>query len=212
MYYLGFMGARWFTWMTLRLTLFFSVTIIVVIIILLLFIRAGVRMSTCIVAQFLQQILMALQFFTSLVPRGGALYLQSMDVDRDGANVGLLNQCTLVMSSKEPNIIMLPIHFDHLQNNWQAPNVTKSTTTSYSASILTCWQVFFMTVDSGSGLWLTLWLCQYIGNLMSNGQTTVEQWTRKDLEGSGYGLIKVQSWHLPGGIEKNHKKLSQDNW
>jgi hypothetical protein len=27
-----------------------------------------------------------------------------------------------------------------------------------------------------------------------------------NFEGCGHGLIKVISWHLPGGIEENHRK------
>jgi hypothetical protein len=40
----------------------------------------------------------------------------------------------------------------------------------------------------------------------------INEWTGEDLEGSGHGLIKVLSWHLPGVTEENHKNLSRDSW
>jgi hypothetical protein len=32
----------------------------------------------------------------------------------------------------------------------------------------------------------------------------------KEYEGCGRGLIKMLSWHFPGGVEKTTKNLSQD--
>jgi hypothetical protein len=34
----------------------------------------------------------------------------------------------------------------------------------------------------------------------------------KDLEESGFDLINVIAWHIPGGTEENHKNLSQNIW
>lgn len=40
-----------------------------------------------------------------------------------------------------------------------------------------------------------------------NDRMTDKRCTGKGLEGSSSGLIKVMSWHLAGGTQRNHKTL-----
>jgi hypothetical protein len=53
--------------------------------------------------------------------------------------------------------------------------------------------------------------CQYLYCISSNDRMFGELWIRKDLEGSGRGLIEVLSQHFPGGPEENYENPSQDS-
>jgi hypothetical protein len=70
---------------------------------------------------------------------------------------------------------------------------------------------FYRTIEIAFSLWVTKRRFQYREYIASDGRVTDKWWIRKELEGSGPGLIEVLSWNLHGIIEGNHNNFSKNS-
>jgi hypothetical protein len=61
-----------------------------------------------------------------------------------------------------------------------------------------------LTQTSQHAVQYSVWHCQYWGYIASNEKD--DWWIEKDFKGSGRGLIKALSQHIPEGTEENHER------